>query len=272
VPKFDGFFFVYHKYAYLYEHVNEVCALSLFMGIVALSILTFTSYINGLYSIQIPDVLLVVILSTVALHLVPEIYQNNCVGIVGNIPSRLPNFVLPDINVHYLLPMLRSSVVIAIVTGTMNITLVKSIAKTYNYEGDISDRKELFAYSMACLIGPLFESFLPSGALSRSLVLASVGARSNLASLFSVPCLVFILKFLTGFLSTLPNPILAALIIIAVQSTLKQFLSLRQLWQEKRREFVEWMVTFIVAMVLDIEYGLFSGIAVSLFLNQLYNK
>jgi len=147
----------------------------------------------------------------------------------------------------------------------MNITIVKSLAKTFNYEEEVSDHQELVAYSMACLIGPLFESFLPSGSLSRSLVLASAGARSNLASIFSVPCLVLILKYCTGFLAKLPMPILAAIIIVALQNALKQFFTLKVLWQERRREFFEWITTFIAVIVLDIEVGLFVGIGFSIF-------
>jgi len=269
-PQYTGFFYIYHKLIYLFSHTHEICIPAFIMGSVTIIILLITSYLNRKYSRQFPDLLFIIIISIIFTSYYPELYQTGCMGIVGNIPSQFPSFQLPIFQVAYYFPLLRISIILAIITGTMNFTLVKSLNNTFSEEEKISDTQELIAYALTCLIGSLFQCFLPSGSLSRSLVLANIGVRSNLASIFTVPCLLVILKYFISYMATLPKPVLAAAIIVALQNAFKQFGVLPVLYRSNFIGFLEWSITFILVILLDIELGLFMGIAVSVTLKQFY--
>lgn len=79
-----------------------------------------------------------------------------------------------------------------------------------NYK--IDPRQELFASGFANIFGSFF-ACLPVGvSLSRSVIQFSSGGKTQLASLFSSFCLIFVLYF-GKFLEPLPYAVLAGIVI-----------------------------------------------------------
>ena len=75
---------------------------------------------------------------------------------------------------------------------------------------------------------------------------------------------------------TLPNACLAAIIVTAMKNMLLQTKQIPVLWRINKLEFLAWMITFWGVVLLDVDYGLYIGVAAMIFLliirTQKYDK
>ncbi len=65
---------------------------------------------------------------------------------------------------------------------------------------------------------------------------------------------------------TLPNACLAAIIVTAMKNMLLQTKQLPVLWRINKLEFLAWIITFWGVVLLDVDYGLYIGVAAMIFL------
>ena len=75
---------------------------------------------------------------------------------------------------------------------------------------------------------------------------------------------------------TLPNACLAAIIVTAMKNMLLQTKQLPVLWRINKLEFLAWIITFWGVVLLDVDYGLYIGVAAMVLLliirSQRYEK
>lgn len=85
------------------------------------------------------------------------------------------------------------TITIAIISFAINFSICDVFSKKHKYK--INPTQELFAYGASNVFGSFFTGFTSGGSLSRSVVLDSVGAKTQLVSLFSAGLMaVFLLK------------------------------------------------------------------------------
>lgn len=65
---------------------------------------------------------------------------------------------------------------------------------------------------------------------------------------------------------TLPNACLAAIIVTAMKNMLLQTKQLPNLWRVNKMEFLAWLITFWGVVLLDVDYGLYIGVAATILL------
>lgn len=65
---------------------------------------------------------------------------------------------------------------------------------------------------------------------------------------------------------TLPNACLAAIIVTAMKNMLLQTKQLPLLWRVNKLEFLAWIITFLGVVFLDVDYGLYIGVAATILL------
>ena len=195
------------------------------------------------------------------------------VAIVGTIPTGLPALGLPGVGFGRVAPVgdvaLSLGDIIALMPVALAIALVGfmesiAVAKVYasRLRYDLDANQELKALGAANIAGSLFHSFPVTGGFSRTAVNAQAGARSQLSSLVSVAVIGITLLFLTPLFYHLPKAILAAVIVVAVAG-LVDVRSAQRLWREDRRDFALMLATFSITLVLGIEQGILTGVALS---------
>jgi len=195
------------------------------------------------------------------------------VAIVGTIPTGLPALGLPGVGFGRVAPVgdvaLSLGDIIALMPVALAIALVGfmesiAVAKVYasRLRYDLDANQELKALGAANIAGSLFHSFPVTGGFSRTAVNAQAGARSQLSSLVSVAVIGITLLFLTPLFYHLPKAILAAVIVVAVAG-LVDVRSAQRLWREDRRDFTLMLATFSTTLVLGIEQGILTGVALS---------
>lgn len=181
--------------------------------------------------------------------------------IVGEVPGGLPSPALPDMDLASMMALLPAALTIALVGFMESFAVAKSYARKHRY--DVDANRELLALGAANLAGSLFRSYPTTGGFARTAVNDQAGARTTLASIIAAGVVALVLLLLTGLLETLPNAVLAAIVLVAVAS-LFDWREALHLWKVDRRDFAMMGTTFAATLLLGIEEGILAGVLASL--------
>ncbi|TXT25241.1 MAG: sulfate transporter [Gallionellaceae bacterium] len=185
--------------------------------------------------------------------------------VVGNVPSGLPGFSLPDISWDAVAALLSSALVISMVGFMEAISVAKAMAAKTKQR--IEPNQELLGQGLSNLVGSLSLSFPVSGSFSRSAVNLNAGAASGMSSVFASIVVLLTLLFLTPLLYHLPQAVLAAVIMMAV-SGLINFKAIRHAWHVHRHDGAAAAVTFVATLVFapHLDNGILVGAGVAIVL------
>jgi sulfate permease, SulP family len=181
--------------------------------------------------------------------------------IVGEVPGGLPVPGIPTLDIAAMGSLLPVAFAIALVGFMESIAVAKVYATRNRYRVD--PNQELVALGAANLVGAFFRAFPTTGGFSRTAVNDQAGAQTTVATLVSAGIIAVTLLFLTSLFRSLPNAVLAAIVLTAVGS-LVQWREAVHLWRVDRRDFAIMMTTFAVTLGLGIEQGILVGVLVSL--------
>lgn len=98
------------------------------------------------------------------------------------------------------------------------------------------------------------------------MVLDNTGAKSQLAPLTGSIIIIIVIIWLGPFFEPLPKACLASIIVVALKGLLLQSKDLISLWKINKYESICWIGTFLGVVLLDVDIGLFIGVALSIFL------
>lgn len=184
------------------------------------------------------------------------------VKIVGDVPSGLPGFSLPTLDMNTLQILIPVALAIALVSFMESIAVAKAIqAKHKDYK--VLPNQELIALGMANIGGSFLQSYPTTGGFSRTAINDQSGANTALASIISALLIVLTLLFLTPLFYFLPNAILASVIMVAVFGLI-DLKEAKHLWTANKTDFWMLVVTFFATLGLGIEQGIGIGVILSL--------
>jgi MFS superfamily sulfate permease-like transporter len=101
--------------------------------------------------------------------------------------------------------------------------------------------------------------------MSQSLVNETSGARTPLSGLVAALATLGVVVFFTDLLSSLPQPVLAAVVLVAVTG-LVQVSALKHIWRFSRSEFVVAMAALLGVLGSGLLNGVLLGVVISLLL------
>jgi len=184
-------------------------------------------------------------------------------AVVGEIPDGLPALAVPHVEWQLVLALLPAALVMALI-GFMEATSIsKAIATSTGERIDAS--KELVGQGLANIAGSFFSSYTVSGSFSRSAVAAKTGAQTGLFAIVSALAVVLVLLFFTPYLYSLPQSVLAVIVMMAVFGLIRVS-PLVHAWKADRSGAVIGILTFFatLAMAPAIANGILLGIALTI--------
>ncbi|KAF9965734.1 hypothetical protein BGZ70_004213, partial [Mortierella alpina] len=212
----------------------------------------------------IPDIFICVVLFTAA-NVIFGLDQHYPIAVVGPIPTGLPNMSWPPTmigpwSVHDWTPLIWPGILMALVVYVMSLSVAKHFGREYGYEVDAD--QEMLALGVGSLIGSCFGAYACTGNLTRSAILAQLGAKTPLVSIVGALMVLMSLLWFTVVFERVPNTILAAIVLVALKSLMSHTVEAKRLWRAgRRREALIWWITFTSVMVFSIEIGLAVGMA-----------
>jgi MFS superfamily sulfate permease-like transporter len=204
---------------------------------------------------------LVVLFGAIALSAALDLEGNYGVEIVGALPQGLPSLTLPQLPIGVYLAMILPAIGVVLVAYSEALGVAHEFAEKHGYEVDAD--QELNAHGLANIVSSLFGGMLAAGSMSASAVKEGAGARSQMTNLVSWVVTIITLLFLTPLFTTLPEAVLAALIIHALWHILGSR-KLQKIRDVSRVEF--WFAVLALAGVLliDVLEGMIIGLVASL--------
>jgi MFS superfamily sulfate permease-like transporter len=139
----------------------------------------------------------------------------------------------------------------------------RMFARKHGYRLD--SNQEFLALSAANLAAGLGHGFPVSGGMSQSLVNEGGGARTPLSGLVASGIVLVVAVFLAGLLRDLPQPVLAAIVLMAVTGLFK-LSDLRRLWRFRRGEFGIAVAALLGVLGSGLLRGVLIGVVISLLL------
>lgn len=176
---------------------------------------------------------------------------------VGAIPSGLPDFNIPDLDLQTIKQLAPNAFTLALIQFMTIASLSKSFARKHGYTVD--PNQELLALGGSNVVGSIFQSLPVSSSFTRSAIAEQSGAETSLSNLFAGILILFTLLFLTPLFEILPDPLLGAIIVVSV-SSLIDIKELRFLIHTKRRDALVAFITFISVLAIGIQEGIIIGL------------
>lgn len=245
----------------------------LLWSIQALPTLNVTAAVIGIASLailfalkkwmpKIPGALVVVVLG---IAVVAIFSLQDTIDIVGEVPTGLPPFGLPDMSVV----MDNLSIVILGAVGVVLVGFSESLAASRmyatKYHYDTSTDQEMVAQGFANAGSGLLSGFGVNGSLSKSGANDSAGGKTEMASLFQSFLILLTLLFLAALFTDLPEAVLGAIVIAAVLPLI-EWEEFKRLYRIQRAEFWLAMAALLGVLTFGTLQGVIIGVGLALLL------
>jgi sulfate permease, SulP family len=259
LPKLFGFHGAHGDFwqnaAHFIRHVHETNPASLLIGSIALGVLVL-----GKVFLKNKPVAIFVVVGGIAASSLLSL-DTRGVKLLGEVPQGLPAIGLPAIrwaDLNQLLPLAFACFLLGAVE-----TAAIGRMFTARHGGRLDANQEFLALAAANLVSGLGRGFPISGGMSQSLVNEGGGARSPLSGALAAVIILVVVVFFSHLLSALPQPVLAAIVLLAVAGLFKLSV-LKQLWREDRPEFVVAVAALAGVLSSGLLRGVMIGAVISL--------
>ena len=186
------------------------------------------------------------------------------------VASGLPPVVLPDLKLvsGHLMKMLVSTLSIALVIVAE--TLLATNNYGMRYDDPIDNDREILAYGIA-MLGAAATGCCPvNGSVSRTGIADQFGVKSQMMSIAASVTMVLVLLFATGFIAYLPVPVLTAIVISALLSSMEFELAMKLQKVDKVEAAIFW-ASFLAVLLFGTVNGVIAGVLLS-FLNVIIRE
>ena len=239
------------------QHLGQTNLPTLAVGTGAIALLILGAWLLP----RRPVALFVVLFSIVFMSVTPMAGLG--VKTIGSIPAGLPHLRWPLVAWHEVDDLFALALGCFLLAYVEGISVARTFALKHGYE--INADQELLALGAANLASGLGHGYPLAGGMSQSAVNEKGGAQTPLALAFASVSIGAVLLFLTGFMKNLPDPVLAAVVFVAVWGLIhpKEVMHIRR---ASKLEFRVAMVATLGVLVFGILKGVLLATVLTLLL------
>ena len=263
-PSYDNPGGIFQKWIWYLKEIPNWDPADAVCGLISVIILLVIRQINIKYKAKFPMPIpgeLIVTALAIIITFLADLGEKVGLSLLGEVPSGLPTPSIPSFEAGFG-SMLVASIPIAIVSYVISISIVKTFGKKHQYH--TSSGQELYALGAASIFGSLFQSFPPSGSLSRSAVGNEAGQKTQIASVLQGGILVLVVLFMTPAFAYLPNSVLGGIILVALRGLLLQVYDARDYAKIKAADFYVWLISFVATLIFNVTIGVVIALAANL--------
>ncbi len=261
LPKLCGFHAehgdFWERSRHFISHITETNPASLVVGLTALGLLVL-----GKRYLKHKPVALFVVIASIFVASALDL-RNMGVLMLGDVPQGLPAIGVPSVRLSDLNKLLPLAMACFLLGAVETAAIGRMFARKHSYRLD--PNQEFLALAGANIAAGLGRGFPVSGGMSQSLVNETAGARTPLSGFFAAIIMMIVAISLTGMLRNLPQPVLAAIVLMAVAG-LFQPSALRRLWKFNHAEFGVAVVALLGVLGSGILQGVLIGAILSILL------
>jgi len=183
------------------------------------------------------------------------------VRLVDEVPSGLPSFTMPSLDLGLWSQLAVSALLISVVGFVESVSVGQTLAAKRRQR--IDPDQELIGLGTANLGSGLSGGMPVTGGFSRSVVNFDAGAETPAAGAYTAVGIALATLFLTPAIAWLPQATLAATIIVAV-ITLIDLPALGRTFRYSRTDFGAMLATIVLTLAHSVEAGIIAGVALSI--------
>ena len=181
---------------------------------------------------------------------------------VGDVPSHLPPFNMPDLSFTNVKKLSSGALVLALLGLIEAVAIARAIALSTHQR--IDGNQEFIGQGLSNLVASFFSSYAGSGSFTRSGVNHQAGAKTPMSAIFAAFFLMLVLLFFAKYASYLPKPAMGGIILL-VGYNLVDIHHIKQVIKSSKRELIVLAITFFGTLFFELEFALLAGIFASLF-------
>jgi high affinity sulfate transporter 1 len=208
---------------------------------------------------KVPAVLVAVVLASLTVNIFN--LQDKGVSTIGVLPQGLPHPTLPAIGLSDLGTLTLGALAIALVALADTISTATSFAGRRGER--VNGNQEMVGIGTANIAAGLFQGFPVSTSASRTAVSEQAGSRSQVTGVVGAAVIMCVLVFANGLMKYVPQPTLAAVVIVAALS-LADIPATRRLWRERHAEFYLSLAALLGVALLGVLPGILIAVALSI--------
>ncbi|HEY4273721.1 MAG TPA: SulP family inorganic anion transporter [Candidatus Udaeobacter sp.] len=259
LPKLFGFHAAHGSFwgntGFFFKHLNETNTTSFLVGGIALVLLI----VGKTFLKHKPVAVFVVIAGIIAATTLS--LETRGVKLIGAVPQGIPPLKVPALywrDLNELLPL-------ALACFLLGAVETAAIGRMFaaKYGGRFDANQENLALAASNLFAGFGGGFPVSGGTSQSLVNEEGGAKTPLSTALAAVFILVAVLFFSHLLSALPQPVLAAVVLVAIAGLLN-LSTLKALWLDDRSEFVVAMAAFAGVLTFGLLRGVMLGALISL--------
>ncbi len=248
---------VFQNIAELIVNMPGLSLFTLIAGIVAISLLLGAKTLPK----NFPSALVVLALGVGLSYMLD--FGGHGIALIAKVPSSLPTFTLPSIDVESFFSLLPKAAIIALVGFVQTHATAKMVAQ--KTRDPVDTNQELMGQGLANLVGGFFKGYPISGSFTRTAINVEAGAVSGVAGIVAAIITIIALLFFTPIFYYLPKTVLAA-IVIASAIPLIDFKRLKEIYKISPMDGYVAYLTFFMAFILKPDDAIFIGIIAALIL------
>ncbi|WP_134496862.1 SulP family inorganic anion transporter [Microvirga pakistanensis] len=185
------------------------------------------------------------------------------VGDMGQLPSDLPTFALPDIplnleTLRIILPYSLTLAMVGLLESLMTAAIVDEMTDT-----DSSKNRECAGQGIANIVAGLFGGMAGCAMIGQSVINVSSGGRGRLSTLWAGAFLLFLILVLDKWVRQIPMAALVAVMIMVSINTFQWGSILAMRLQPKSSSIVMLATVAVVVFTHDLAKGVLAGVILS---------
>ena len=241
---------------YIINHIPEI---NWYAFLVAISTLLIAIVIKKIKKISKLSMLIAMVFgSTIAFYL----GSSHNIELVGEIPSNLPPFDLPDFDLNNM-KMLSSGALILALLGLVEAAAIsRSIA--LNTHQKLNINQEFVSQGISNVVSSFFSCYTSSASFTRSSVNYQAGAKTPMAAIISALGLMVVVLLFANYASYLPKPAMGGIILLVGYNLIDRN-QIKKAYKASRRELTVLFITLFGTLFFDLEFALLAGILTSFF-------
>lgn len=186
----------------------------------------------------------------------------NGIQTVGDIPSNLPPFRMPDLSYENISKLSSGAMVLALLGLIEAVAIARAIGLHTHQK--IDGNQEFIGQGLSNLIASFFSSYAGSGSFTRSGVNHQAGAKTPMSAIIASILLMVVLLLFAKYASFLPKAAMGGIILL-VGYNLIDFHHIKQVYKSSGKELIVLSITLLGTLFFDLEFALIAGILTSFF-------
>jgi high affinity sulfate transporter 1 len=208
---------------------------------------------------RVPAVLVVVVLASIAVNVLNLAAHD--VDTIGVLPRGFPPFTVPTVPWSDIPSLIVGGLGIAVVALADTMSTASAFAARHGAQ--VRGNQEMIGIGAANIAAGFFQGFPVSTSGSRTAVADQAGSRSQVTGVVGAVTIGLVLVLVPSLMRYVPQPTLAAIVIVAAFS-LVDIRATRRLWQQRRTEFVLSIVALLGVALLGVLPGILVAVGLSI--------